>query len=100
MSLYIFHFHIYLSLGFLHSFSFHFQVLNGFIHFPPLFVCVFIDFFMGFIYFLLKDFCHIHKGYLRYFSYISDMLQFSGPTVVGLLGSNGDILLSVLLIVH
>lgn len=57
-------------------------------------------FFVGFIYFLLKDFCHIHKRYLRYFSYISDMLQFSRPTVVGLLGSNGDILSSLLLIVR
>jgi hypothetical protein len=32
-------------LGFLYWFYFHFQVLNSFIHSPPLLVCVFIDFF-------------------------------------------------------
>ena len=40
---YIFHFQISLSLGFLYWSYLHFQVLNAFIYFLPLFDCVFIN---------------------------------------------------------
>ena len=52
-------------------------------------VCVFIftDFFKEFINFLFKDLYHI-----RPLSYVSAMLQYSGPIMVGLLGSGANIL--------
>lgn len=69
-------------------------------HLFSLFCCVFIDLFKVLINFFLKDLYYNHKGYFTvFFSCASTMLQFSGPAVVGLLGSNGDVLSWMLFIV-
>lgn len=56
----------FLKFSFLYWFCFHFQFLNPFIHFLPSLV-FFIDFYKGFINFLCKDLCHIHKSYANVF---------------------------------
>jgi hypothetical protein len=61
---------------------------------PFFFVCLFFNFFKGFIHFLFKDLwdLHLHKLVLRLFSCVSVVLEYSGLAVVGHLGSGGDIL--------
>jgi hypothetical protein len=45
----------------LYCFYFHFQVLNSFIRFLHLFVCIFLDFFKEFINFLFKGLYYLYK---------------------------------------
>lgn len=40
--------------------------LNCFIHFFPLPGFAFTDFFKGFVYLIIKEFCHIHNGYFAF----------------------------------
>jgi hypothetical protein len=46
---------------FLYCFYCHFQIFNSFIHFSHLFDCILLYFFKGFIHFLFRDLCHLHK---------------------------------------
>jgi hypothetical protein len=57
-------------------------------------VCVFIDLFIS----PLRTSIIPIKAISRSFSCVSAMLKFSGPTVVGLLGSSGDILVVVIVL--
>ena len=64
-----------------------------------MFVWVLLDFLKGFIHFLFKNRYHFHKTVLRSLSCASDMVEYSGPSVVGMLGSSEDILSWMLLTV-
>lgn len=57
----IFHFHISFSFAYLYLFSIHFQILNLYFNFLQLFVCVFLDYFKGFIHCSHKKLYHILK---------------------------------------
>lgn len=95
----IFHFQISLSMGFIYWFYICFQVLNCFINFLPLLVCVFIDFFNELI-FSFADFYHIHENYFNvFFCCILVVLQYLGPALVEFLGPGGDIHYYMLIIV-
>ena len=64
----------------------------------PFNVCIFIDFLKGFIHFLLRFSVIFIKAIVLSLSCASAILQCLGPTVLELLGSSGDILSWLLLI--
>lgn len=70
-----------------------FSCLNCSYYFIPLFV--FIGFIKGFVHIVFKVLENVHKGYFEVFVLCFTCVMFLRLTVVGLLGSDGSIALSV-----
>lgn len=87
-----------LSLHFLYWVYFQFQVLNNFIYLLILFVCVSWISLRGLLISSLRTSFTFIKAALRSFSYVSSMLEYSGPVVVRQLGSSRDMLSWMLLV--